>query len=432
MTGADGVGIAGIFQLHEFGTAFRPSEGVTLPSRGVIAVDILWDDIEVAGQNNRHFGGEKFGGTGAKPRHPADLVVEFRSRGWVAIGKIDGGDTNAADGGLHIAGLLILIITGQAAQHILDRQARGDGDPIIALLTMEDDIPADLGIEVCRKIHILRLGFLDQQHITAAGAQIIQDMVLPRLGGIHIPACDAHGSDRKGGAAAAGGGGVRVADGEIGAHQILHIIEFGIVDEFERDFVDHNLDIVADKAEIILGTGGVDAEFILEARASTAIHRHAEKAAVRLGLKHHGYALCRCRAQRELASDRRGRGGGDLGHAGLVTHASNMTACRMQIKRTGWASAPHHHREYDLRKTAPALTLPVPRTTVRIAEPCPLSTHQMLPKTASWRPMPVMARGRADGFMAKQNMARRQASLLPEHRFSATATESCIPPPFAS
>ena len=335
MTGANGIGVACIFKLHEFSAAFWPGEGVALPSWRIIAIDVLRNDVEVTGKNNRHLACQKLCGTGTQPCHPGNLVVKFRAGGRVAIGKIDGGNAHAANRRLHIARLFILVIAGKAAQRVLDRQTRGDGDTIVALLPMKDDIPPDLAIEVCGKVHILRLGFLNQQNITAVGTKIVQDMVLARLGGIHVPAGDAHRSDGERCAATAGRGGVRIADGKIGSHQVLDVIELGIVDKFERDFINHNLDIMADEAEVILGTVRVDAEFILKPRTTAAIHCHAEKAALRLVFQHHGDAFGRRFTQRELPTCRQGCGGTGVDGADLVTHAVNMTACRPQIKPTG-------------------------------------------------------------------------------------------------
>ena len=142
MAGAQRVGIAVMAQAEEGGARLRPGEGVALPPRRVVTVDILRDDIEVATKHHRHFTVQKGGGTGAQPVHPGDLVIEFRSGGRVAIGKIDGGDANAADRSLHIAGLLVRVIAGKSGHHIFQRQPCGDGDAVIAFLPVEGDVPA--------------------------------------------------------------------------------------------------------------------------------------------------------------------------------------------------------------------------------------------------------------------------------------------------
>ena len=82
--------------------------------------------------------------------------------------------------------------------------AGGNGNAIIAFLPVKNDVPAQITVKFCRKIGVLSFGFLYQQHIDAACFQVVQNMILARLGRIDIPAGDTHHrSDRKGRAAAA-------------------------------------------------------------------------------------------------------------------------------------------------------------------------------------------------------------------------------------
>ena len=215
------------------GAALVTGEGVAFPAGRIVAVDILRDHVEIPTKDDRHFRCQQMRGPRAEALHPGKLVVEFRPRRRIAVRKIDRRHPHTVDRRLHVAGLLIPVIAGQPAMDILQRMAGSDGDPVVAFLAVIDDVPSDLAIEILRKIRVLGLGFLDQKDITGAGRQIGQDVVLAGFRRIHVPAGDAHRSDGEGRAAAAGCGGVWIADGEIGAHEVLHIIELGTVDELQ-------------------------------------------------------------------------------------------------------------------------------------------------------------------------------------------------------
>ena len=65
MAGAQSVCKAVMAQAVEGSAAFRPGKSVALPSRRVVAVDILRDHIEISAQNNWHFRCQHLAGTGA-------------------------------------------------------------------------------------------------------------------------------------------------------------------------------------------------------------------------------------------------------------------------------------------------------------------------------------------------------------------------------
>src|ERR1044071_791594 len=92
----------------------------------------------------------------------------------------------------------------------------------------------------------------------------------------------AHGclsGDRKRIAAAAGRGGVRVADLERGAHQILDEVHLGAVQEIERYIVDDDRDAIMLEDEIVRVALIVEAEAVLEPGAAAARHRDAQEGA---------------------------------------------------------------------------------------------------------------------------------------------------------
>src|SRR3546814_18215496 len=94
----------------------------------------------------------------AQPRHPAQLVIEFRPRLWIAIGKIDRRDAQAVDVGFQIARLLILRFARKPALHLDGLRAfREDRDTVAALLSVIEKAVTRRPDPLRRHLHVARL-----------------------------------------------------------------------------------------------------------------------------------------------------------------------------------------------------------------------------------------------------------------------------------
>src|ERR687885_394073 len=90
--------------------------------------------------------------------------------------------------------------------------------------------------------------------------------------------------NRKRIAAAAGRGGVRVADLERGAHQILDEVDLGAVQEVERHIVDDDRDPAALEYVVVRVLRIVEAKPVLKPGTAAARHCDAQKGVRRLFL----------------------------------------------------------------------------------------------------------------------------------------------------
>ena len=127
----DGVGPA-LGNEMSIGLAdFRPEKGIVQPALGLVDVDPRRHDVEVAGEDRGHAEIEEFGGIEVEAAEPAELVVEFRARERVAVGKIQAADHDAVDDGFDIAAVGVVGIAGKPAP-CQDRclTSRKDGDAV--------------------------------------------------------------------------------------------------------------------------------------------------------------------------------------------------------------------------------------------------------------------------------------------------------------
>src|ERR1051326_7584685 len=77
-----------------------------------------------------------------EPLHPGELVTEFRPGLRIAVGRIERGDENAADGGLQIPALRIVGIAGQSIARRMRLRPREDRDAIVGALSHRDRVIA--------------------------------------------------------------------------------------------------------------------------------------------------------------------------------------------------------------------------------------------------------------------------------------------------
>ena len=85
MQRADGVAPALTEQARETRAAFRLQQRVLVVRFGLIDIAIGRHDIEIAGEHDRHVGGEQIRRMRDQPVHPGELVGEFRSGLRIAV-----------------------------------------------------------------------------------------------------------------------------------------------------------------------------------------------------------------------------------------------------------------------------------------------------------------------------------------------------------
>ena len=128
---------------------------------------------------------------GAQAVHPGELVVEFRGADGVAVRQVDRGDPHGArrgrDDAFQVAGLLVAIVAGQAAAHILERALGQDGDAVIGLLAMRHDVVAERLHIGARKGLVHAFQLLQADHVRIGALHEGREVVQPLLDGVHIP-----------------------------------------------------------------------------------------------------------------------------------------------------------------------------------------------------------------------------------------------------
>ena len=134
-----------------------------------------------------------------QPVHPAELVGELLGVDRIAVGQVDAADPDHAaldrEHALDQPRLLVGIVAGQAARHLVEAELGEDGDAVPALLAEGLDIVAqrlDLG---AREALVDRLDLLQADDVGRCPASAsVEQHALAGLDAVDVPGGDAHGS----------------------------------------------------------------------------------------------------------------------------------------------------------------------------------------------------------------------------------------------
>ncbi len=151
-------------------------------------------DVVVAGQDHRLPGALERGRVLDQPIEPGQLVVEFRAGLRIAVGQIDRGDEDAADGRFDVAALPVARIARQlhAGQDRLGI-ARQDGDTVPgALAAMHGEVAGALDRGRGKRL-VRGLQFLQAHDIRLGCLQPLQQEGKAPLDVIDVEGGDFHG-----------------------------------------------------------------------------------------------------------------------------------------------------------------------------------------------------------------------------------------------
>ncbi len=127
------------------------------------------DDIVVARQRQRFLVGEELSRMVDQPIHPLQLVFELVGVDRIAVRQIDRSDAqhglSSGDHGFDITRLLVAVVAGQAARHVIQRMLRQNGDAVIGLLSVRRDVVAEVFDLSARKGVVHAFQFLQADHV---------------------------------------------------------------------------------------------------------------------------------------------------------------------------------------------------------------------------------------------------------------------------
>ena len=155
-----------------------------------MAVDRLGDHVEVAAQDHGLVELEQGCGVRAQALHPGELVGELVGADRVAVGQVDGGHPQVADGRLDVARLLVGGLARQAADHVLDRPPTKDRHAVVGLLAERRDVVAELADGLGRKGGIEALDLLEEGDIRPSLGQPGQHIGQPGIDRVDVPGGD--------------------------------------------------------------------------------------------------------------------------------------------------------------------------------------------------------------------------------------------------
>lgn len=195
MKGAEGVDVAEVEQGAITGTGLGLEEGVARPGGGLVAVDVLGDDVEVAADDGRDRVVAPKGELADEAVHPIELVGELVRADGVAVGEIDVDDAEAvcptSNEDFKEAGVAVGLVAEEGGADGLDGVARKDGDAVVGLLGDGGALVADGGEDVGREVGAFEL--LEEEEVGLARAEPGGDVVEAGADGIDVPGGDLDG-----------------------------------------------------------------------------------------------------------------------------------------------------------------------------------------------------------------------------------------------
>ena len=127
-----------------------------------------------------------------EPLHPGELVGKLVRIHGVAVGQIDRGDAHTADHGLDVARLGVIIVARQRRDDILDGTLGEDGDAVVALLSHDCGIVAEITDLELGKAFGDGLDFLQQRNVGRGFGEPLEHARQARLDRVHVPGGDFH------------------------------------------------------------------------------------------------------------------------------------------------------------------------------------------------------------------------------------------------
>ena len=139
MQRADGVAPALLENARKTRAAFRLKQRILGIGLCRINIAIGRNDVEVAGQHDRHADGKQLRGMGREAIHPGELVFEFRSGLRVAVRRVERRYKHAVHRSLDVARLRVVRIAGQfGAREDGVSPARENGNAVPRFLATPD------------------------------------------------------------------------------------------------------------------------------------------------------------------------------------------------------------------------------------------------------------------------------------------------------
>ena len=174
-------------------SALRLQQRVLVVGFGRINITIGRDDVEIAGEHDRHAGGEQIRGMRREPIHPGELVGKFRPRLRVAVGRIERRDQHAVHRRLDVTRLRVGGIAGQfVAGNDRISAARQNGDAIPRFLTAPDRAIAGLGNCGLRKFAVGGFQLLQADHVRLRRSKPGQEISQALIDVIDVEGGDLH------------------------------------------------------------------------------------------------------------------------------------------------------------------------------------------------------------------------------------------------
>lgn len=99
-----------------------------------MAINVLWDDIEVSANDGRHVALEPELHLLFESVHPGELIVELRCAHGVSVWQVDVHDADVLDHHFEKASVTVCLVPEQGRTDDLNRSTGKDGDAVIGLL----------------------------------------------------------------------------------------------------------------------------------------------------------------------------------------------------------------------------------------------------------------------------------------------------------
>jgi hypothetical protein len=175
--------------LHDWAIGFALGHG-----RG-IAVLRCRHDVVVTGQHYGCAARHEFGGVGNEALKPGQLVIEFRSRLRIPIGKVDGSDQDSPNRRFNVASLMIFRISRQtcASQHgnVVSRE---NGHTVPGTLSLPDRFVPESSKGIHGKGFLLCFELLETHHVRFSFGQPSHEVVEPLVDVVNVEGGDFHRS----------------------------------------------------------------------------------------------------------------------------------------------------------------------------------------------------------------------------------------------
>jgi hypothetical protein len=175
------------------GADLGAEQRVVHPALGLVDVEVGRHDIVIAGQHDRDVLREEARGVFPEPLKPAQLIVELRPRGGIAVRQIKAANQDSGDIGLEITTLAVIRVAGQPAPGLLRLStARQDGDTVPALLAVPDRTIAGLTDRRLRKLLLRRLQLLQANDVRLSPREPAQQHGQAPVHAVDVVGGDSH------------------------------------------------------------------------------------------------------------------------------------------------------------------------------------------------------------------------------------------------